>query len=116
MREYIAGCRAEAAELLAKEGVNVEVIDLRSLVPMDKEAILKSVEKTSRLVVVSEACKRGGVAGDIAAMVMEEAFDNLDAPVVRVAGKNTTIPFNLALEKVAVPSVEDILNGVRSIF
>jgi pyruvate/2-oxoglutarate/acetoin dehydrogenase E1 component len=105
----------EAAEILSKEGVSVEVIDLRSLVPMDKDAIFKSVGKTSHLVIVSEACKRGGVAGDIAAMVMEEAFDSLDAPIVRVSGKNTTIPFNLALEKAAVPSVEDIINGVHSI-
>lgn len=105
----------EAAEALSKEGISVEVIDLRSLVPLDKDCILKSVEKTSKLVIVHEACKRGGVGGDIAAMVMEEAFDNLDAPIIRVAGKNTTIPFNLDLEKASIPSVDDIIKGVYSV-
>ena len=104
-----------AAEALAKEDVSVEVVDLRTLVPMDKECILNSVHKTSRLVIVHEAVKRGGVGGDIAAMVIEEAFDELDAPIVRVAGKNTPIPFNLKLEKVCVPTVEEIVAGVRSI-
>lgn len=102
----------EAAELLAKEGISAEVIDLRTLHPMDKECVLDSVSKTGKLVVVHEACKRGGVGGDISAMVVEEAFDVLDAPVVRVAGKNTTIPFNLDLEQASVPSVEEIIEGV----
>jgi pyruvate dehydrogenase E1 component beta subunit len=104
-----------AAEVLAKEEISVEVVDLRTLVPLDKERILNSVHKTSRLVIVHEAVKRGGVGADIAAMVMEEAFDALDAPIVRVAGKNTPIPFNLRLEKVCVPTVEEIVAGVRSI-
>ncbi len=102
----------EAAGLLAKEGISAEVIDLRTLHPMDKECVLDSVGKTGKLVVVHEACKRGGVGGDISAMVVEEAFDVLDAPVVRVAGKNTTIPFNLDLERASVPSVEEIIEGV----
>lgn len=102
----------EAAELLKKEGISVEVIDLRTLVPLDKECILNSVRKTGKMVVVYEACKRGGVGGDIAAMVMEEAFDALDAPVIRVAGKNTVIPFALNLEKICVPTVEEIIEGV----
>lgn len=102
----------EAAELLAKEGISAEVIDLRTLHPMDKECVLDSVSKTGKLVVVHEACKRGGVGGDISAMVVEEAFDVLDAPVIRVAGKNTTIPFNLDLEQASVPSVEEIIEGV----
>jgi pyruvate dehydrogenase E1 component beta subunit len=105
----------EAAEALAREGISAEVVDLRTLVPLDKECILRSVGKTSRLVIVHEACKRGGVGGDIAAMVMEEAFDSLDAPIVRVAGKNTTIPFNMKLERVCVPSVEEIIVGVHSV-
>jgi pyruvate dehydrogenase E1 component beta subunit len=102
----------EAAKLLAKEGISAEVIDLRTLHPMDKECVLDSVSKTGKLVVVHEACKRGGVGGDISAMVVEEAFDVLDAPVIRVAGKNTTIPFNLDLEQASVPSVEEIIEGV----
>jgi acetoin:2,6-dichlorophenolindophenol oxidoreductase subunit beta len=105
----------QAAEELAKEGVSVEVIDLRSLVPMDVPCILDSVRKTGRLVVAQEAVKRGGVGSDVAAIVAEQAFDALRAPIIRVAGLNTTIPFNLALEKAAVPQVADIVAGVRSV-
>ena len=102
----------EAADALAKEGISVEVVDLRTLTPLDKETILESVEKTGRAIVVHEAVKRGGIGGDIAAMIMEEAYDDLDGPVMRICGKNTTIPYNLELEKVCVPSVEDIIEGV----
>ena len=102
----------EAAEVLAKEGIGVEVIDLRTLTPLDKDTILESVEKTGRAIVVHEAVKRGGIGGDIASMIMEEAYDDLDGPVVRICGKNTTIPYNLELEKVCVPSTEDIIEGI----
>ena len=105
----------EAAEALAKEGIQCEVVDLRTLVPLDKDAILQSVHKTGKLVIVHEACERGGVGGDIAAMVAREGFDDLDAPILRVAGKNTPIPFNLELEKACVPSVNDVVSAVRSI-
>ena len=102
----------EAAEVMQNEGISVEVVDLRTLTPLDKETILQSVEKTGRAIVVHEAVKRGGIGGDIAAMIMEEAYDDLDAPVMRIAGKNTTIPYNLELEKACVPSVEDIVEGI----
>ena len=102
----------EAAEALAGEGISVEVVDLRTLTPLDKETILESVEKTGRAMVVHEAVKRGGVGGDIAAMIMEEAYDDLDGPVMRIGGKNTTIPYNLELEKACVPSVEEIIEGI----
>ena len=105
----------QAAEELARDGVSVEVIDLRSLVPMDVPCILESVRRTGRLVIAQEAVKRGGVGSDVAAIVAEQAFDALKAPIVRVAGLNTTIPFNLALEKAAVPQVADIVAGVRSV-
>ena len=105
----------EAAERLAAEGIEAEVIDLRTLAPLDIDCVLDSVRKTGRMVIVHEACERGGVGGDIAATVMEQAFDDLDAPIVRVAGKNTVIPFNLTLEKSAVPSVDDVIAGVHSI-
>jgi pyruvate dehydrogenase E1 component beta subunit len=105
----------EAADLLVNEGISAEVIDLRTLVPLDKKRLFDSVQKTSHLVIVQEACKRGGVGGDIAAMVMEEMFFSLEAPILRVAGKNTPIPFNLKLEKASVPSVEDIVTGVHSV-
>ena len=102
----------EAAEALAREGISVEVVDLRTLTPLDKSTILDSVEKTGKAIVVNEAVKRGGVGGDIAAMIMEEAYDDLDAPVMRIAGKNTTIPYNLELEKACTPTVEEIVEGI----
>jgi pyruvate dehydrogenase E1 component beta subunit len=102
----------EAAETLAQEGINVEVVDLRTLTPLDKNTILESVVKTGNAIVVHEAVKRGGVGGDIAAMIMEEAYDDLDGPVLRICGKNTIIPYNLELEKVCVPSVEEIVEMV----
>lgn len=105
----------QAAEELAAEGIDAEVIDLRTLSPMDIGCVLDSVRRTGRLVIAQEAVKRGGVGSDIAAMVAEQAYDSLRAPIVRVAGKNTVIPFNLALEKAAVPQVADIVAGVRSV-
>ena len=104
----------QAAEELAADGISVEVIDLRTLVPMDIEGILRSVRRTGRLVVAQEAIKRGGVGSDVAAIVAEQAFDSLRAPIVRVAGLNTPVPFNLALEKATVPQVADIVTGIRS--
>ena len=106
----------KAAEQLAREGIEVEVIDLRSLVPMDMDCVLASVRKTGRLVVVHEAVRRGGIGGDIVANVAEAAFYDLESPVKRIAGKNTTIPFNIELEKLCVPSVQDIVEGVREVF
>jgi pyruvate dehydrogenase E1 component beta subunit len=105
----------EAAAVLAGEGVSVEVVDLRTLTPLDKETVLNSARKTGRVAVVHEAVKRGGVGGDIAAMLMEEAYDDLDGPVLRIAGRNTPIPYNLNIERACVPSVEDIVAGVLSL-
>jgi pyruvate dehydrogenase E1 component beta subunit len=105
----------EAAELLGKEDISVEVVDLRTLTPLDKNTVLDSARKTGRVIVVHEACKRGGVGGDIAAMIMEEAYDDLDGPVMRIAGKNTPIPYNIGIEKASVPSVEEIVEGILEI-
>lgn len=105
----------KAAQMLEKEGISVEVVDLRTLNPMDKETILESVRKTGRAIVVHEACKRGGVGGDIAAMIMEEAYDDMDGPVQRIAGKNTPIPYNIDLEKACVPTVEEIIEGILKV-
>jgi pyruvate/2-oxoglutarate/acetoin dehydrogenase E1 component len=105
----------QAAEQLASEGISVEVVDLRTLSPMDTATVVGSVRRTGRLVVAHEAVKRGGVGGEVAAMVAEQAFDALRAPIVRVAGFNTTIPFNLALERAAVPQVADIVAAVRGV-
>ena len=102
-----------AAEQLAAEGIDVEVIDPRTLVPLDKQLILNSVRKTQHVVIVQEAVRRGGVASDIASIIQEEAFDYLDAPVQIVAGKNTPIPFNLALETACIPQQNDIVRAIK---
>ncbi|HWT82070.1 MAG TPA: alpha-ketoacid dehydrogenase subunit beta [Candidatus Methylomirabilis sp.] len=104
-----------AAAALAAEGIEAEVVDPRTLVPLDKGTIIESVKKTGRLVVVHEAVKRGGFGGEVAGIIAEEAFDYLDAPIKRVAGKNVPIAFNEVLEKRAVPDVEDIVSAVRSL-
>jgi acetoin:2,6-dichlorophenolindophenol oxidoreductase subunit beta len=105
----------QAAEELAAEGISTEVIDLRTLVPMDIACVLDSVRRTGRLVIAQEAIKRGGVGSDVAAMVAEGAFESLRAPIVRVAGINSVVPFNLALEKATVPQVADIVAGVHAV-
>jgi pyruvate dehydrogenase E1 component beta subunit len=102
-----------AAMNLAQEGIEVEVVDPRSLVPLDRELILESVRRTEHVVIVQEAVRRGGVASDIASIIQAEAFDYLDAPIEIVAGKNTPIPFNLNLERATVPQVEDIAAAIR---
>ncbi|QCJ45315.1 alpha-ketoacid dehydrogenase subunit beta [Bacillus sp. S3] len=104
----------EAAAVLEKEGISVEVVDPRTIVPLDKETIINSVKKTGRLIVVHEAVRRGGIGGEIASMVAEsEAFDYLDAPIKRLGGKEVPIPYNPNLEKAAIPQVPDILAAVR---
>jgi pyruvate/2-oxoglutarate/acetoin dehydrogenase E1 component len=105
----------EAAAKLAAEGVDAEVIDLRTLVPLDRAAILASVRKTRRLLVVHEAIKRGGYGGEIAALVAEEAFDDLDAPPRRLAGAETPIPYAAHLERGVIPQVEDIVRVAKEI-
>src|SRR5437870_2588244 len=105
----------EAAEKLAADGIEAEVIDLRSLVPLDRDVILASVRKTHRLLVVHEAIKRGGFGGEIAAIVAEEAFEDLDAPPRRLAGLETPIPYAQHLEKTVVPQVEDIVRVAREL-
>jgi len=105
-----------AAEKLAQQGIQAEVIDPRTLVPLDKELILASVRKTGRLVVVEEDNRTGGWAGDIAATVAEEAFFWLDAPVKRVSAPDTPAPFAPAMEQFYVPSVERVVDAVMSLF
>jgi len=106
----------EAAEQLVQEGIEAEVIDPRTLVPLDKELILASVRKTGRLVVVEEDNLTGGWAGNIAAMVAEEAFFWLDAPIKRVSAPDTPAPFAPVMEQFYVPSAERVMEAVRSLF
>jgi len=100
---------------LEKEGVSVEVIDPRTLVPLDEDAILNSVGKTNRLVIVHEAVKRGGFGAEIAAMVSERGLDLLDAPIARVGARNVPMPYNDKLELATIPSRDDILAAIRSV-
>lgn len=105
----------EAASILEKEGISVEVVDPRTLYPLDEEKIIASVKKTHRAIVVHEAVERNGFGGEIVSIIMEKAFEYLDAPVKRVCGKNVPIPFSPPLERFVIPQVEDILKAVRSI-
>jgi pyruvate/2-oxoglutarate/acetoin dehydrogenase E1 component len=103
----------EAAEELAKEGISVEVLDPRSLVPLDEETLLRSVQKTHRVVIVHEAVKRGGIGAEIAATIAERAIEYLDAPIVRVAAPNTPMPFAPILENFVIPDKNRIIEGIR---
>jgi len=114
--QAMVGKALAAALELEKDGISVEVIDPRTLVPLDEEAILASVRKTGRLVVAHEAVKRGGWGGELAALVMEHAFDDLDAPAVRVGARAVTMPYNDNLEKAVIPSREDLLAAIRGFF
>ncbi|WP_164744572.1 alpha-ketoacid dehydrogenase subunit beta [Nioella ostreopsis] len=105
-----------AAETLAADGIEAEVIDLRTVRPMDRDTVLDSVRKTGRLVCVYEGVKTLGVGAEISAMVAEsDAFDFLDAPIIRLGGAECPIPYNPELEKAAVPQMPDILNAARSL-
>jgi len=113
---YMVHKALEAAEILAKEGIDIEVVDPRTLVPLDKKTIVDSVKKTGRALVVTEAVKRSGFSSELAAVISEEeSFDYLDHPIVRLAGAETPIPYEPNLEKLAVPQVNDIVDACRKI-
>jgi pyruvate dehydrogenase E1 component beta subunit len=104
-----------AAEALAKEGVDAEIIDLRTLRPMDVPAIIASVKKTGRCVTIEEGWPQSGVGAEIAAKVQEEAFDYLDAPVLRISGKDVPMPYAANLEKLALPSIPEIVAAAKAV-
>jgi pyruvate dehydrogenase E1 component beta subunit len=104
-----------AAEELEKEGTSAEVLDLRTLIPLDKDAILGSVAKTHRLVIVHEACITGGFGGEIAALAASEGFDSLDAPILRVAGPDTPVPFSPALEAEFIVNSHRIVDAIHQL-
>jgi pyruvate/2-oxoglutarate/acetoin dehydrogenase E1 component len=112
---YMVHKALKAAEILEAEGISVEVVDPRTLSPLDKKAIISSVKKTGRLVVVSEDCKTAGVTAEIAATVAEEAIDYLDAPIKRVAEPDTPIPFSPPLEQYVIPDEKAIIKAVKEI-
>ncbi|MBR1120754.1 pyruvate dehydrogenase complex E1 component subunit beta [Bradyrhizobium lablabi] len=105
----------KAAEELAKEGIEAEVVDLRTLRPMDTETIVESVKKTGRAVTVEEGWQQNGVGAEIAARIMEHAFDYLDAPVARVSGKDVPMPYAANLEKLALPSVAEVVEAAKAV-
>ncbi|HZQ11497.1 MAG TPA: pyruvate dehydrogenase complex E1 component subunit beta [Pseudolabrys sp.] len=105
----------QAAEHLAKDGVDAEVIDLRTLRPMDVDTVVASVRKTARCVTVEEGWKQSGVGAEIAAQIMEHAFDYLDAPVLRVAAKDVPMPYAANLEKLALPSAAEVIEAVKAV-
>lgn len=106
----------EAAEKLAAEGISVEVIDLRSLYPLDKELIGESIAKTHKAIVITEEVKRGGYGGEISAIIGEEFFDYLDAPVIRIGALDTPVPFAPNLEQYYIPNAQDILVAAKKMF
>ena len=105
----------KAAEELAKEGIEAEVIDLRTIRPMDTETVIASVRKTGRCVTVEEGFPQSGVGAEIAARIMEQAFDYLDAPVARVTGKDVPMPYAANLEKLALPSVAEVVQAAKAV-
>lgn len=109
----MVGKAEEAAEILAKEGINAEVIDLRTIKPLDTDTIIESVKKTNRLVTVEEGWAFSGIGAEISTLVVEQAFDSLDSEPVRVSAKPVPLPYAANLEKLALPSVDDICNAAR---
>ncbi len=105
----------DAADALAKDGVETEVLDIRTILPLDEEAILETVAKTNKVIVLHEACLTGGAGGEIAARIAEKAFDYLDGPVVRVAAQDTPVPYSPPLEEYFLPGVDDVLEAARDL-
>jgi pyruvate dehydrogenase E1 component subunit beta len=105
----------QAAEKLAEEGTNAEVIDLRTIRPLDMDTILASVRKTNRCVTVEEGWPQHGVGAELSAQIMEKAFDYLDAPVIRVTGKDVPMPYAANLEKLALPTVQDVVDAAKAV-
>ncbi len=111
----MVGEAEKAAEMLAEEGINIEIIDPRTLLPFDIDTVVQSAKKTNRIVIVHEAVRNGGIGAEIAAQIQEEAFDYLDAPIARVAAPFSPVPFSPALENAYVPNAERIAEGVRGV-
>jgi 2-oxoisovalerate dehydrogenase E1 component beta subunit len=111
----MAHVAVQAAEQLAKEGIEAEVIDLRTLQPLDREAIITSIKHTNRLLVLHEDTRTGGIAGEIAATVCESAFSDLDAPIVRVTALDTPVPYSPPLEEFFLPNAEKVVAAAREL-
>jgi pyruvate/2-oxoglutarate/acetoin dehydrogenase E1 component len=105
----------EAAKQVEDDGVSVEILDLRTLIPWDRDTVLASTQKTSKVLVLHEDTRTGGFGGEIAATIAEEAFEHLDAPVKRIAAPDAPVPFSPPLEKAFIPQVEDVAAGLRDL-
>ena len=105
----------EAAGVLAKDGIEVEILDLRTLSPLDRQAITQTVKKTNKVILLHEDTRTGGLAGEIAAIINEEAFDDLDGPIVRITSLDTPVPFSPPLEHYFLPKVEDVVREARKL-
>jgi len=105
----------KAAETLAQDGIEIEIVDLRSLRPLDMDPVLESFKKTNRAVIVEEGWKSFGVGAEVSARIYEEAFDYIDAPIKRVAQKEVPLPYNRNLEQMALPQVEDVIQAVKEV-
>jgi 2-oxoisovalerate dehydrogenase E1 component beta subunit len=103
----------EAAEILSKEGIELEVLDLRTLSPLDREAIAQTVRKTNKVILLHEDVRTGGIAGEIAAIINEEAFDDLDGPIVRITAQDSPVPFSPPQEEFFLPKVSDVVREAR---
>src|SRR5690348_6071118 len=106
----------EAADILARDGIEVEIIDLRTLLPLDREAITQTVKKTNKVILLHEDTRTGGLAGELAAIINEEAFDDLDGPIVRITALDTPVPFSPPLEHFFLPKVEDVVREARKLY
>ena len=111
----MVGKALEAAEILAEQNISAEVINLRSIRPLDEETILRSLAKTNRIVKAEEGWPFAGIGSEIAALGMEKGFDDLDAPVIRVASKDVPLPYASNLERLALPQIDDIINAVKTV-
>jgi 2-oxoisovalerate dehydrogenase E1 component beta subunit len=105
----------DAAKELEKEGIDVEVLDLRSLLPFDKEAVLETVKKTNKVILLHEDTRTGGFAGELAALISEEAFDYLDGPIRRITAPDTPVPFSPPMEEFFLPKISDVLRVAREL-
>jgi pyruvate/2-oxoglutarate/acetoin dehydrogenase E1 component len=105
----------EAADILAKDGIEVEILDLRTLSPLDRQAIAQTVKKTNKVILLHEDTRTGGLAGEIAAIINEEAFEDLDGPIVRITSLDTPVPFSPPLEHYFLPKVEDVVREARKL-
>jgi 2-oxoisovalerate dehydrogenase E1 component beta subunit len=105
----------DAATKLAEEGIDLEVVDLRTLLPLDETAILDSVQKTNKVIILHEDTRTGGIAGEIAAILGEKAFEYLDGPIIRITSPDTPVPYSPPLEEFFLPQVEDIVTAARKL-